>query len=75
MVMGVNVKHPGPTSGQELRKAVVAVIGSITYAATAGQQDTTASPKDKSTPEVIGSLHTILSAYYDLMDTFRNRKD
>ncbi len=47
-------------------------MGSIMYAAIARQQDTTASLKDKGTPEVIVSMHTI---FYDLMDTFRNRKD
>ncbi len=68
--MGADVTHPGPTGGQDMRKSVAAVIGSITpdlmkYAAIVRQQDTTASPRDKATREVIDSMDTIL---YDLLD-------
>lgn len=81
MVMGADVTHPGPTSGnQELRKSVAAVIGSTTpdlmqYAAVVRQQDTTSKSNDRATREIIDSMESIFTdllhvSYFPILEIF-----
>ncbi|BHF75075.1 hypothetical protein SprV_0501816900 [Sparganum proliferum] len=76
MVLGADVTHPGPTRGDELRKSVAAVIGSLTpdlmqYAAVIRQQNTT-KLGDKARQEVIVDMESIIT---DLLKAFGRRNN